>query len=721
MEPLAGERDCNFKAVTDSGTFVLKFANPAEALGRLEMQQAALRHVARWDPELPLPKPVATSEGPLVGTATVAGVTVGVSLRSFLPGDLVDDVSPVPGLVAEINRTLAKLDLALRTFRHPELRRPLPWDLQRLLELRPLLEYLDARQRPLVSSWLNRFETALLPAMRSRTAQPIHNDFNPANLVVDPAAPHRLAGILDLGDMTWGPRVIDLAVAAAYQCLGADEPASAIVAAAESFEEVLLLGVDDRVLLPDLVATRLVQSLLVSAWRAELHPDNRDYILIHSGPVWEALQRLLASDLDALRNRLAPAKGPHPTTTEEALQLRQTHISRGMRLSYDVPLHAESAETVWITDSTDVRYLDAYNNVAHVGHNHPEVTTALAFQAGRLNTNTRYLVDNVNEYASRLADLLPPPLDVVFFANSGSEANDLAFRIARIVTGRRGLIVTEHAYHGSTYLTMAASPEELGHHSLEPWVATIPPPPAAPAADLSAAIGQLEATANGVAAFVCDPMFSSDGIHVPARSYLVDGYAAVRAAGGLCIADEVQAGLGRVGSELWGFAGSSVVPDIVTLGKPLGNGHPLAAVVTTRRIADEFADRGYYFSTFAGNPVSAAVGSAVLDVMERERLPRQAEVVGEYLTTLLTALAATADEISDVRGRGLFIGVEIATAEGAVAPERAAELQNRMKRDGVLIGRTGRHGNVLKIRPPLVFAERHADLLVERLAALVHG
>jgi 4-aminobutyrate aminotransferase-like enzyme len=263
---------------------------------------------------------------------------------------------------------------------------------------------------------------------------------------------------------------------------------------------------------------------------------------------------------------------------------------------------------------------------------------------------------------------------------------------------------------------MATSPEELGIENLEDWVATVPAPgvgAAGPAA-IAAALARLESNDEAIAAYACDTVFSSDGILEPAPRYLASVYKAVRMAGGLCIADEVQAGFGRVGARLWGFAGHDVIPDIVTLGKPMGNGHPLAAAVTTAAIAEEFSRTGYYFSTFAGNPVSAAVGAAVLNVMGRERLPEQADRVGDYLRQGLRELATKYPVIADVRGPGMFVGVEVAASEGSPA-DLAHRIQNEMRNRRVLIGRTGPQGNVLKIRPPLVFAEKHANQLLETL------
>jgi 4-aminobutyrate aminotransferase-like enzyme len=387
-----------------------------------------------------------------------------------------------------------------------------------------------------------------------------------------------------------------------------------------------------------------------------------------------------------------------------------------MSLSYDRPIHPVSASGVWITEADGTRLLDAYNNVPHVGHARPEVVDAIASQAALLNTNTRYLVDEVVRYAERLTQLLPDPLDVVYFANSGSEANDLAWRMARTVTGRSGAIVTANAYHGATELTMATSPEGLAETGapLPPWVATLPMPEALTEPSIESALSNLRANQIEPAFLAVDTVFSSDGVLDPGIS-LAALAQQIRRVDGLFVADEVQAGFGRVGQDLWGFAESGVVPDIVTFGKPMGNGHPLAAVVTTRNIADRFTERGYYFSTFAGNPVSAAAGMAVLDVMEAENLAVRADRVGEYLRTGIRGIDHPA--IAEVRGRGQFTGVVITNDAGQADAVGANRIVNAMREGNVLIGATGPAHNVLKIRPPLVFSDQNADQVVDTLAA----
>ena len=478
---------------------------------------------------------------------------------------------------------------------------------------------------------------------------------------------------------------------------------------------------------PELAAARMTQSVLISAWRAELHPDNIDYILADQEDCFSTLARIDDRGAATLAAALADAcgmTGAGDLSLADSLSLRRARLGPALSLSYDDPVRLESGNGVWLTDVDGNRLLDAYNNVPQVGHAHPRVTAALASQAKRLTTNTRYLVDDVAVYADRLTALLPDELSVVMFVNSGSEANDVAIQIARAVTGNRGVIITEHAYHGTTAATAALSPEELGPKALESWVAriggasTLGAPDAAVRVDgeVDDAVARLRSRGHDPALLVYDDVFASDGIFAVPPGYLRAAYERARAVGALCLADEVQAGFGRVGTAFWGFAQDGVRPDIVTLGKPMGNGHPMGAVVTTPAIAAQFAERWHFFSTFAGSPVAAAVGTAVLDVIERERLAEQAERVGAYLRMRLTEVASSHAVITEVRGPGLFIGVEL-DCDASGRADIGKVVANGLRRRGVLVGATGPRVNVIKIRPPLVFSERHADLVAAALDA----
>ncbi len=725
--PLDGERDRNFRIDGDDGSFVLKVGNPADAAGVVEMQVLAMEHALRADAALPIAHPRRTVVGTPTGAVTIAGVDHAVQLVSFIHGAAIPPGPPSPTARRAVGAAVARLDRALAGFSHPLGRRALLWDVTRLAELRPRLPHIAADRRRLVERWLDRFDAVIAPALVLVPLSTIHGDVNPGNLLVERDDPDRVAGIVDFGDLVHARTVIDPAIAAAYQAFGSDDPVDPLVDVLTGYHAVRPLTAAEIRLVPELAAARMAQSLLISAWRSELHPDNLDYILADAEDCFATLARLDAHDPAGLADALAEACGvlrwPHPSL-DQSLELRRARLGPALSLSYDDPVRLESGDGVWLTDVEGNRLLDAYNNVPHVGHAHPRVTAALASQARRLTTNTRYLVDEVAAYADRLAELLPGDLSVVMFVNSGSEANDVAIQIARAVTGNRGAVITEHAYHGTTAATAALSPEELGPAALEPWVARIGGAATLGAGDAADRVGgevdgafaRLREAGHRPAFLICDDVFSSDGIFAVPPGYLRAAYARARAAGALCVADEVQAGFGRVGEPFWGFAQDGVVPDIVTLGKPMGNGHPMGAVITTDAIAAEFAERWHFFSTFAGSPVAAAVGSAVLDVIERERLAEQAERVGAYLCGRLAEVAASHSVIRQVRGPGLFVGVELdCDAPGQAGIGRA--VANGLRRRGVLVGATGPRLNVIKIRPPLVFSEAHADRVAAALDA----
>ena len=424
---------------------------------------------------------------------------------------------------------------------------------------------------------------------------------------------------------------------------------------------------------------------------------------------------------------------PAGRSVETLRALRARHLGPSLSLSYDVPLHIVRGRGAYLYDADGRAYLDCVNNVCHVGHCHPKVVTAACRQMATLNTNTRYLHDAIIDYAQRLTATLPDPLRVCFFVNSGSEANDLALRLARAHTGRAGVVVVDGAYHGNLSALIDLSPYKFdgpGGQGAPPHVRTVPMPDpyrgpyrygnpdAGP--KYAAAVGA--AVAGGdVGAFFCESLLSCGGQIVLPAGYLASAYAHVRAAGGVCVADEVQVGFGRVGTHFWGFQTQGVVPDIVTMGKPIGNGHPMAAVVTTPDIAASFANGMEYFNTFGGNPVSCAVGLAVLEVIEAEGLQENARSVGAYLKARLAGLAEHHALIGEVRGMGLFLGVELVRDRTTLEPaaEAAHVFVNRAKERGVLLSTDGPLHNVLKIKPPLVFSTDDADRLADTLDAVL--
>ena len=410
-----------------------------------------------------------------------------------------------------------------------------------------------------------------------------------------------------------------------------------------------------------------------------------------------------------------------PPGNHAALLARRARVlAPTYRLFYEQPLQIVRAEGVWMYDDSGRRYLDAYNNVPVVGHCHPQVVEALTRQARTLNTHTRYLAEQPLQLAEELLATLPRELDSVIFTCTGSEANDLAVRISKAVTGGSGFIVTEFAYHGATEVIAGMSPED--GRPLGPGVYTV----AAPlGADGAAAFGdrvgrcleRMQADGVRLAAMLVDTIFSSDGVVADPRGFLADAVRKVHEAGGLFIADEVQAGFGRLGEAMWGFARHGIVPDLVTMGKPMGNGHPVAAVVGRAGVFAAFAKGGSYFNTYGGNSVSCATALAVLQVIRDENLLENARRSGEHLMRGLRGLAQRHTAIREVRGAGLFIGVELGAnaASGRSGAAETRRVVNGLCRRGVLVGSTGRDGNVLKIRSPLTLELQHADLLLEAL------
>ncbi|HET6550256.1 MAG TPA: aminotransferase class III-fold pyridoxal phosphate-dependent enzyme, partial [Solirubrobacter sp.] len=373
---------------------------------------------------------------------------------------------------------------------------------------------------------------------------------------------------------------------------------------------------------------------------------------------------------------------------------RRSVMSRALSLAYELPLHIVRGEGAYLYDADGREYLDLVNNVAHVGHCHPRVVEAGARQMAVLNTNTRYLHGSVVDYARRLAATLPDPLHVCFFVNSGSEANDLALRLATAHTGREDVVVLDHAYHGHLRSTIALSPYKFRDaRPPRTHVAALPTEPGA--------LESLKAQLDSPAAFFAEPIQGCGGQIVYPDGYLRDAFAAVRDAGGVCVADEVQTGFGRVGEHFWAFELSGVVPDIVTMGKPIGNGHPLGAVVTTPEIAASFVTGMEYFNTFGGNPVSAEIGLAVLDVIADERLQAHALELGARLKAGMPGL--------EVRGHGLFLGVEMSSREQAQA------VKERLKARGILISTDGPNDDVLKIKPPLAISADDCDRFIDAL------
>ena len=416
------------------------------------------------------------------------------------------------------------------------------------------------------------------------------------------------------------------------------------------------------------------------------------------------------------------------------LARRQNLLGKNISLFYDDPVHIVRGQGVWLWDADGRKYLDCYNNVPHVGHCHPAVVEAICKQAAILNTHTRYLHEGILDYVERLTATFEAPLSTAILTCTGSEANDIALRMAQAVTGKTGIIATDSTYHGNTSAVSQLSTRmpPIGGHldhirhvpapdSLRPDGGNGAGTAAGFAENTRIAIEALQHSPHGFSALILCPYFANEGFPDLQAGFLDATVSAVHEAGGIVIADEVQPGFGRTGGHMWGHQRIGFTPDVVTMGKPMGNGHPVAGVVTSQEIMSVFRGAFRYFNTFGGNPVSCAAAMAVIDVLEQENLLENATRVGAYARVGLERLAERHVCLGDVRGHGFFFGAEVVKDRETMTPdaEHAGQIVNAMRAQGVLMGKTGMHGNTLKIRPPMSFSAADADVMLDALGRVL--
>ena len=749
-ELLPSERDQNFLLVdaqsrlngastSSKGQFVLKIANSEESRETLEFQNELIQFLAASKIGLEFPRIVRSKSGEDIATIMdSSGQEHFVRLVTWLDGVCLAKTAPHDRkLLSSIGRALAQMDSALARFSHPAVERSFYWDLRNAGRAREFVRLLPESKRAIVERFFAEWEKIEWGDLRFSV---IHNDANDYNILVSEAPERRVIAILDYGDAVHTATVCELAIALAYVMLDKADPVAAAAQVVTAYHEAYPLTQSEVDVLFTLAVTRLCCSVCFAAKQTREVPDN-EYLNISNAPAWALLERLSTVPFDwptrvfrySCAMPVVPAvKGASShsrRTRAELFDARQKHLGPSLSISYRTPLHIVSGSREYLYDSDGRRYLDCVNNVAHVGHSHPYVVRAAAEQMAILNTNTRYLHEYLIEYSERLTAMLPEPLRVVYLVNSGSEANELALRLARAYTGRNEVIVVDAAYHGNTNALINLSPYKFdgaGGKGCPPWVHKVPMPDVYRGAYHGVDAGTLfadhvaqaaEQNKEVLAAFTSESALGCGGQIILPSGYLREAYGAVRATGAVCVADEVQTGFGRAGTHFWMFETQGVVPDIVTLGKPIGNGHPLGAVITTPEIAASFANGMEYFNTFGGNPVSCAVGLAVLDVIRDEELQQNALEVGEYLKQGLRELQRKHALIGDVRGLGMFIGIELVRNRETLEPAdaEAAQVVEQMKERGILLSTDGPLHNIIKIKPPIVFSPADAEFLLSEL------
>jgi 4-aminobutyrate aminotransferase-like enzyme/Ser/Thr protein kinase RdoA (MazF antagonist) len=728
---LWGERDCNLRLDgADGSRFVLKILSEDIEPGAAARLASVFSHLTEVRPGLPVPRLIPTQHGNSLVTIHRDGATYYALLMDFLPGRHVQGLAP-PALLRHVGATLAATDLGLQGFFDASLQRPLAWDLRQLPQLIEWAEYIEPPAARDAVRGAAQAMKMLLPTLRAFRSQAIHGDCHPGNLLVDGAG-ERVCGILDFGDMIHAPLIFEPAISMAEFLMEGLATADGVGAILQGFTTEQRPDAAEIATLFDLIAARHAVTLLIHAWRARHDAAAAAGIDPAAVGAWRSLQSLLMQGRDSLTAQwqaLADA-GPLPSSaTAGQVDLKRRHrlLGAGAELFYDRPLHIVRGEGVWLYDAAGAKYLDVYNNVPHVGHGHPTVAAAIARQTAVLATHTRYLHPAILDYAEELIEGLPSGLDTCIFVNSGSEANDVAWRIAKMASGHSGALIMNHAYHGITDAVGALTPG-AGAPAV-PWVVALAAPPDGLARDDPMTSQQLSHTADDArraievlrergfapAAWFIDSALTSSGILDPHPEWAAVIEPMVRAAGGLIVADEVQFGLGRSGSHFWSFERRGLAPDIVTLGKPLGNGYPMGIVIARRALIERFQREFGFFSTFGGNAVAASAGRAVLHVLREEGLMANALATGRYLRARLTELTARHRYLQQPRGSGLLQGLVVG---GTDPRENTRQIVNRMAADHrVLIGAEGPQANVLKMRPPMCFSRQNADQLIAAIDA----
>ena len=733
---LPGE-NLNYLINESSGyRYVLKIASDERSNEIIDMEHRAAEHVALAKVGLKVPQTVLTNDGEIVAELSAQpDFAMRARMLEFVSGTPWCELARHDdSLLSDLGDKLAKLDIALASFEHPAMYRTHQWDLTAVSQHRSKVGLITDGERRRILEWMFHFCTAHSElTLRDVPKAFIHNDANDENLLVEK---NQVVGLLDFGDCLYNPVVCGLAITLAYVMLDRDDPLLVGSKVLGAYHKVRALSTNELMSIYPLVCGRLATTVAIAAQRRAINPNHPNWFVTEDR-AWELLEHFYEIDPSEACQVLAEGTGEEVrfdtgASPAHLLAQRRQYVGPSLSIAYRQPIKMVRGKAQFLFDHAGRPFLDLVNNICHVGHCHPYAVTAGQQQMAKLNTNTRYLYDGLTEYAQRLCATLPDPLDTCFFVNSGSEANELALRLARTRTGREDLVVVDSAYHGNTGRLVSISPYKFmgpgGTHKVEPGVHLVP------IADgyrgrykgQDSASGQAYGNAVGskiheatrpIAAFITESIWSCGGQVVPPQDYLKTAFQHVRAAGGICIVDEVQVGFGRVGKHFWGFQLQGVIPDIVVMGKPMGNGHPLAAVVTTREIAVSFDNGMEFFSSFGGNPVSCAIGMAVLDVIENESLQNHALQTGEYFKKGLGQLAERHEIIGDVRGEGLFLGVELVKDRRALTPAtaEASTIINHMKGRGILMSTDGPLDNVLKIKPPMVITETDVDMVLRCL------
>lgn len=729
LTPLEGYDSVNFRVTSEKGTYVLKEHPFTEATFQLlRGEHLVLDQLAGMETH-DFPKSIPTLHG---DSMLVEGDKI-YRLLSFVEGDFLGDVVHTKDLLYSFGTFLGNMDKITAPLHSAAIAaKETQWDLQYFHNnYRYLSSIPDSKDRRLVDYFFLQFDEQVLPKVSQLRKGIIHNDGNDWNVLTQNG---HVSGIIDFGDMCHTWLINEVAVALTYVMMQKESPLEAATPLIRGYHEIQPLEIEEIDLLYYLVAARLCTSVCNSAYAKKQKPDS-DYITISEKPAWDLLRKWIAINPVRAADTFRKAAG-FPLLPKKTLEgqwaRRKDTISEALSLSYKRPIQMQRSAFQYMYDEEGNTFLDAYNNIMLAGHCHPTVVRAGQRKLAMLNTNTRYLYEGLLTYSESLLTKFPDTLNKIFLVNSGSAASDLAIRLAMTHTRRSKVMVLEHGYHGNTRMGIDISHYKYNHQGgpgRQEYILQTEMPKAFGSGYMDQGEAgryfadrtkhRITENLDEIAAFIAEPIVGCGGQVPLAQGYLPEVYSEIRKQGGVCISDEVQVGFGRLGDHFWGFEMHDVIPDMVIIGKPMGNGHPIGGVVTTSEIAASFENGLEFFSSFGGNPVSCAIGQAVLEVIETEGLQAHAKEVGTHLIKGLRALQKQHPQIADVRGSGLFLGVEMIDSKGRPNTALASALKNALRERFILISTDGPFDNVLKIKPPLSFSVQNADTLITAIGEVL--
>jgi len=724
---LIGYESNNFKIDTPDGSFVCK-VHRTDELDFLSAETHLLLYLQEnFNYNTPVPIPIDANSWFVSFEFEQENYLLRV--LSFLEGTIYAENEPCQELWGSLGTFTAHFHKTLQGFRSYEIEaRELIWDLSKAHWNEPKLKYItDHEQRSLVMFFMNHFKQEILPHIHEFPSQIIQNDGNYWNIFTEH---QEVTGIIDFGDACYAPKIFDIAITLTYSLMDLESPIDAGEAFLRAYTSEEELNEREIDLLYYLIGLRLSVSVLNSAYGKIKSPNNH-YLVVSERSAWALLKYLIATNPIEVHNRFRKAAGldilASPSSTE-LIEERNKVFPQNMSLAYSpLPICMSGALYQYMFDSEGGRYLDFYNNIPHLGHQRPEVLEAIRKQLFLLNTNSRYLHPLMNEYGSRLLAKLPKHLNRLFLLNDGSAASDLAVRVARHHTQRNAVCVVEHGYHGHTSLGIDISNYKhggKGGNGAPKDIHVLPLPdmyrhPELLEEQTKFAVELIERVQP--ACFISESIVGCGGQVPLPKSYVHAIHAAVRKHGGLCISDEVQTGFGRTGKNFWAFENLELSPDMVIMGKSMGNGHPIAGLALSQPLAESFNNGMEFFSSYGANPIACAAGLAVLDVLSESDLQSNSAILGAYLKDQLETMAMDFDQLGEVRGDGLFLGVDIIQDSESKKEDSsyASKIKHELKKHGILVGTDGPKDSVLKIKPPLCITQENVDDFLDVLQKIL--